>query len=137
MDDAIRQALSTMFTNKKLFTAKGPYIRQGTVNGRKIGVVIGSKGPAFSNYALGKQGYDRVVAAKQKGIIDLAVVVFADGDNAVDFTFVSAYDALELQPRLENMPTRTSAFGEFGCWHLHGCVATSTEETHGERGSKS
>jgi hypothetical protein len=114
MDDEIRKALSVMFTiNKGLFTAKGPYLRQGTVSGRKIGVVIGSKGPAFSNYALGKQGYDRVVAAKQKGIIDLAVVVFADGDNAVDFTFVSAYDALELQPRLESMPTRTSAFGEF------------------------
>ena len=114
MDDEIRKALSFMFTtNKKLFVSKGPYLRQGTFSDTKIGVVIGSKGPAFSNYALGKQGYDRVVAAKQKGIIDLAVVVFADGDNAVDFTFVSTYDAVELQPRLENMPTRTSAFGEF------------------------
>lgn len=116
MDDAIRKILSTMFTGKG-FIPNGPYTWKATINGgKKIGVVVGSKGPRFANYALGKQGYNRIIAALQKGIIDAGYVVFADGDNAVGFTFVSEYDAVELQPRLETIPTRASAFGEF--WTL-------------------
>jgi hypothetical protein len=116
MDDAIRKVLSTMFTDKG-FIPNGPYTWKATINGgTKFGIVVGSKGPRFANYALGKQGYDRVIAAKQKGIIDVACVVFADGDNAVGFTFVSAFDAIELQPRLEGMPLRTSDYGAF--WTL-------------------
>jgi hypothetical protein len=113
MDDEILKALSGMFSDKR-FVPNGPYTCwKATVNGTKIGVVVGSKGPRFTNYALGKLGNDRVVGAKEKNIIDVACVVFADGDNAVRFTFVSAYDAIELQPRLEGMPTRTSDYGAF------------------------
>ena len=112
MDDAIRQDLSTMFTDKR-FVSDKQYVWKATIDGTKVGVVVGSKGPRFSNYALGKTGFNRVITAKQKGIIDVACVVFADGDNAVGFTFVSAYDAVELQPRLESVPTRSSDYGEF------------------------
>ena len=115
MDDEIHKALSGMFTDKR-FSSKGHYVYEATIIGTKVGVIVGSKGPRFNNYALGKTGYYRVTGAKQKNIIDAACVVFADGDNAVGFTFVSAFDCLELQPRLEAIPTRTSAFGEL--WTL-------------------
>ena len=97
MDDEILKALSGMFSDKR-FVPNGPYTWKATVNGTKIGVVVGSKGPRFTNYALGKLGNDRVVGAKEKNIIDVACVVFADGDNAVTCSERSAGELRREQP---------------------------------------
>ena len=62
---------------------------------------------------MGKDGYVRVITAQQKGVIDLGLVVFADADEVMRFTSISAFSAIELQPRLEAIPTRMGNFGEF------------------------
>jgi hypothetical protein len=114
MDDDTRQAVSTMFTTtKKLFTPNGHYTWKGNVNAMKLGIVASTKAPRFVNYALGKDGFDRVITAQRKNIIDLGLVVFADADEVMRFTFISAFSAIELQPRLEALPTRMGNFGEF------------------------
>ena len=112
MDDTIHQALSNMFADKR-FSPNGHYLWKANINDKRLGVVVGTKDARFANYALGKNGYNRVINGKEKNSIDLGIVVFADVDNAGVFHFVSAYDAVELQPRLEAVLTRTSDYGAF------------------------
>ena len=112
MDDAIYKAVTTMFTDKRLIS-NGHYSWKANIDGTRLGVVASTKGPGFVNFALGKGGYDRVVTAKQTNKIDVALVVFADADDVSRFTFLNAFDAVELQPRLEALPLRVGKFGPF------------------------
>jgi len=87
------------------------FLYYGEVGGTRVGAVIANKNLQYTSYALNKGDFDRLLAAKQSGRVDLAfVVAVANG------AYVTHHDAEEYAELLRDLTPRSGRFGEF--WTL-------------------
>jgi hypothetical protein len=111
-DGSLRDAVAGMFGDKR-FHEISRFVHYGDIDGTKIGCVVATMTQQFVNYALGKDGTDRVHNAKQSGKIDAGFVVMAKVDAMNAYTFIDAFDIVEIYDKLQLIRTRTSERGEY------------------------
>jgi hypothetical protein len=104
MEENLNHILAGMFADRR-FRPSGWCKYWAEINGRKIGVVLATKSPQYDDCALNKAGFDRLLAAKREGRIDVAVVVAARVNGRLSPPeFIAAIDADELAEKLNNVP---------------------------------
>jgi hypothetical protein len=92
----------------------GKYRAYAEVDGAKIGIVLATKKPAFSSFALDKASIDRLLAAKRENRIDAAYVVKAHVSASGAMTYCDAVDAEEFYASVvQSLYPRDSAAGWF------------------------
>jgi hypothetical protein len=105
--------LSGMFSDPR-FRRHGLRQYSAEIDGRRIGVVLATKNPGYNGPALNKiEFFDRLLAAKRDGRIDVARVVFARTNGDATPTYWGEIDDEELEPQLRGITPRSGRFGEF------------------------
>jgi hypothetical protein len=125
ISDNVREAVAKMFGGKPWH-----HIRRfewfGNIDGTKVAVVVATMKGDFTNYALGKDGRDRVYDAVKDGKVDVGFLVLAKVDTVGAYTFVDAFNIVEVYDKIERLPTRTSEYGPY--WLLSPVLAASRFE---------
>jgi hypothetical protein len=105
----------------------GRWLRYGVIDGRRVGAVIATLNPGFTDYALNKAEEERLLAAKDKGKIEEAHVVFARIDGFYKPSFSGARDAEELHQKILAMGLRPRP-GRFGEFYTLPSILTASDD---------
>src|SRR5262249_13865449 len=109
IDDTIRNIFAD-----GVFKEFHRYRLYGEVNGARIGVVLATRTPRFSTFALNKFDFDRLIAAKQDGRLDSAFVVMAAIDASGARTYCEHHAAEHFNATVvANRPLHHGQFGDF------------------------
>jgi hypothetical protein len=109
------KVLAKIFSDQR-FRSIGQFRLYGVVDGVKVGVVLATFSPTYSNYALNKNGYESLLAAKHAGKIDEAFVVATRTDGPNGRVFAGYADAESLGAKLSGLQARAGSLGAF--WAL-------------------
>jgi len=107
----MKDVLANIFGDSRLIEFRRNCFR-GEVNGQKIGVVLATQNPTYTNFALNDGDFTRLLEAGDAGRVDEPWVVFARV-NGGKRAFRSAMRAGELREQIQNygLETRPGRFG--------------------------
>jgi hypothetical protein len=88
----------------------------GEIDGRKIGVVLATKGADYDSAALNRAEFNAALRGKREGRIDEAYVVAATFTNG-RHVYWDHIEAEQLETKLANEAPRAGRFGEFYVLH--------------------
>ena len=95
----MKDVLAGIFSDPR-FTEFRRNCFRGEVNGQKIGVVLATQNPTYTNFALNDGDFTRLLEAGDAGRVDEPWVVFARV-NGANRTFRSATRARELREEIQ------------------------------------
>jgi hypothetical protein len=109
----MKDVLANIFGDSRLIEFRRNCFR-GEVDGQKIGAVLATQNPTYTNFALNDGDFTRLLEAEDAGRVDEAWVVFARV-NGGKRAFRSAMQARELREQIQNygLETRPGRFGPF------------------------
>ena len=109
----MKNVLAGIFSDPR-FTEFRRNCFRGEVNGQKIGVVLATQNPTYTNFALNDGDFTRLLEAGDAGRVDEPWVVFARV-NGANRTFRSATRARELREEIQRygLEARPGRFGPF------------------------
>jgi len=109
----MKDVLAGIFSDPR-FTEFRRNCFRGEVNGQKIGAVLATQNPTYTNFALNDGDFTRLLEAGDAGRVDEPWVVFARV-NGANRTFRSATRARELREEIQRygLEARPGRFGPF------------------------
>ena len=109
----MKDVLAGIFSDPR-FTEFRRNCFRGEVNGQKIGVVLATQNPTYTNFALNDGDFTRLLEAGDAGRVDEPWVVFARV-NGANRTVRSATRARELREEIQRygLEARPGRFGPF------------------------
>jgi hypothetical protein len=113
MQESNGTALAAIFTDQR-FAEIRRNCWFGVIDDVRVGVVVATRNPEYSNHALNKPELETLLAAKRDGKVDEAHVVAANV-NGTKRTYCGSMSAEEVQQKIEAfwLQPRPGRYGEF------------------------